>query len=110
MSSAMQSNPDQSLGLEQPTPVEPGETHVCSITPMIAKSQEAFCRDLAELLNSRYGWWVAYHGDERLGFGRTQTELYEECFRRGLTDDQFVVRCVMPDAADNPGELLTPWG
>jgi hypothetical protein len=43
-----------------------------------------------------------------VGFARKQIDLYEECFRRGLTDDQFVVRCVMPDAADEDVECLTP--
>jgi hypothetical protein len=61
------------------------------------------------LLKDRLGWWVAYHGNERHGFARKEIDLYEECFRRGLTDDQFVVRCVMPDAADEYVECLTPW-
>ncbi|MBI3466586.1 MAG: hypothetical protein HY000_26530 [Planctomycetes bacterium] len=63
---------------------------------MIQRSQEAFRRDLPELLKKRRGQWVAYHGDERIGFGRTETLLYQECFRRGLTDDAFVVRMVVP--------------
>ena len=66
------------------------------IPPMIQRSQEAFGRDLPELLKKRRGQWVAYHGDERIGFGRTETQLYQECFRRGLTDDEFVVRIVVP--------------
>ena len=70
MSSAMQSNPDQSLtGPEQLSPTDPAAEHVCTIPPMVAKSQEAFRRELPELLKNHYGQWVAYHGDERLGLG-----------------------------------------
>ncbi|HPM81004.1 MAG TPA: hypothetical protein PLF81_09905 [Candidatus Anammoximicrobium sp.] len=45
---------------------------------MIARSQAAFRRDLPELLKTHYWQWVAYHGDDRICFGRTQFELYEE--------------------------------
>jgi len=110
MSSAMQSNPDQSLaGQDQLPAAEPTAEHVSTISPMVAKSQEAFRHDLPDLLHDRYRWWVAYHGDERIGFAKSKRELYRQCLRRGLSEDQFVVRCVVPDAADNQGELLTPW-
>ena len=113
MSSAMHSNPDQSrrAGSQEPsTPVASPAEHVCSIAPMIARSQEAFRRDLPQLLKERYRWWVAYHGDERIGFGKTETELYKECFRRGLSEDEFVVRSIQPDAAEAIMEVeFTPW-
>lgn len=59
----------------------------------VLKSQRAFFRDLEHLLplRSRKRRWAAYHGDECIGFGRTETELYQECFRRGLRDDEFFV-------------------
>ena len=111
MSSAMQSNPEPSLASHEPSPpVVSAAEHVCGIPPMVAKSQEAFRRDLPQLLNERYRWWVAYHGDERIGFGKTETELYKECFRRGLTEDEFVVRSIQPDAADEIMEVaISPW-
>ncbi|MBW3538826.1 MAG: hypothetical protein KY476_01010 [Planctomycetes bacterium] len=59
--------------------------------PMITKSIAAFRRDLPELLKTHRGQWVAYHGDERIGFGRSKTDLYEACFRGGLSRDDFVV-------------------
>jgi len=62
-----------------------------------------------ELLKSRDGWWVAYHGDERIGFASSQRKLHQECLRRGLTDDQFLVCGIFPGAADDTAELLTPW-
>src|SRR5258708_5979138 len=45
------------------------------IPPGIRRSQEAFWRDLPELLKTKPWWtrkrdWVAYHGDERVGFPR----------------------------------------
>ena len=110
MSSAMQSGPEQSVtSSEQVSTSEPTTGHACGISPMIAKSQEAFRRDLPQLLKSRYRWWVAYHGDERLGFGKTETQLYKECFRRDLTEDDFVVRSIQPDAAEEIMEVtFTP--
>ena len=59
--------------------------------PMIQKSIDAFRHDLPELLKTHPGKWVGYHGDERIGFGKTPTELYQRCFARGLTRDDFIV-------------------
>ena len=73
--------------------------------PMIQRSIDAFRRDLPELLKTHYGKWVAYNGDERIGFGRTETDLYEECFRRGLTRDDFVVSAIEPCAFDPDEEI-----
>jgi hypothetical protein len=77
------------------------------IAPLVARSQAAFRRDLPELLKTHYRQWVAYHGENRIGFGRTQFELYDECYRRGLHDDQFVVRSIEPEMPDeiDPAEL-----
>src|SRR4030081_3704704 len=43
----------------------------------IRRSQDAFFRDLPELLEdeSLLGQWVAYHGDERVRIGPTQDEV-----------------------------------
>lgn len=110
MSSAMQSNSDKLLaGQSAETPAESTVGHVCTIAPMVAKSQEAFRRELPELLRRRHGWWVAYHGDERIGFAQTEIELVEECLRRGLTEDQFIIQGILPDAADEDVEIITPW-
>jgi hypothetical protein len=66
------------------------------IPPIIQQSLEAFRRDLAQLLRERPGQWVAYSGDRRLGFGRTKTELYQECLRQGYDPEQFVVDLIEP--------------
>lgn len=67
------------------------------ISPLVAQSQAAFRRDLPELLKKRHGQWVAYHGDECIGFGRSQIELYQQCVRRGLKDEDFVVWGITPE-------------
>ena len=69
--------------------------------PAIRKSIEAFRRDLPELLKSYPGKWVAYHGDERVGIGKTETELYQRCFARGLTRDDFIVGFTEPGAFED---------
>ncbi len=78
---------------------------IASIPPQLHRSQLAPVRELPMLLplRSRTHRWVAYHGDERLGLGRTETELYQECFRRGLRRDEIYVGRLEP--SDVP-----PWG
>jgi hypothetical protein len=74
------------------------------VAPGITRSIEAIRRDMPELLQKHRGKWVAYHGDERVGFGRTETKLYQDCHRRGLNRDEFFVGLVEPGAMDWPEE------
>jgi hypothetical protein len=69
------------------------------IPPLIERSQEAFRRDLPDLLKmkGRSRQWVAYHGDRRIGFAPTKTELYQECLRQGFQRGEFVVRSIEPE-------------
>ncbi len=60
-------------------------------SPVLAQSINAFYRDLPELLTSRAGTWVAYHGDRFLECAATETELYQRCLRQGLPEGKFVV-------------------
>jgi len=73
--------------------------------PMIQKSIDAFRRDLPELLQMNRGQYVAYHGDERIGIGRSQISLYDKCFQRGLTRDDFVV-CGIDEGVFDPDEEI----
>jgi hypothetical protein len=75
------------------------------IEPLILRSMQAFWRDLPELLRNKRnkGKWVAYRGDERVGLGKSQTEMFQECFRRGLQDGEFYVGKIEPDD-------IPPWG
>ena len=75
------------------------------MTYLIFQSQQAFWRDLAELLTlkSRKRRWVAYHGEKRIGFAKTCTELYQACLLLGLQRGQFYVGFLEP--RETP-----PWG
>ncbi len=68
--------------------------------PMLVRSLEAFRRDLPQLLQTDCGKWVAYHGDRQVGLGRTQTELYQKGFARGLKPDEFLVCSIEPEIPD----------
>jgi hypothetical protein len=58
----------------------------------IRLSQEAFRRDLPQLLEQKrlVGQWVAYHRHERIGIARDAAALLRECCKRGLEDDCYV--------------------
>jgi hypothetical protein len=103
----MHPKPDTPTGAVQGLPPEaagslPASQLPTAISPMIQRCQEAFRRDLPELLRmkSRNRQWVAYHGDKRIGFGRTKTELYQQCLRAGLRRGEFVVRAIEPEPPD----------
>ncbi len=74
------------------------ETHLPDPVPDavssgVSKSQAALRRELPALLANEkvFHWWVAYHGDERVGVARTKIELIAECLRRGLAHDECYV-------------------
>ncbi len=67
---------------------------------LVQQGQDAFHRDLRELLRLYPGKWVAYSGDKRIGIGDTETELYKRCFTMGLKRGQFVVRSIEPQVED----------
>jgi len=71
----------------------------CAIPPGILRSQEAFRRDLPQLLQNKrlFRQWVAYHEATRIGIAPSEDDLYEECFRRGLREEEFVVCCIVPE-------------
>jgi hypothetical protein len=73
------------------------------VPPGILRSQEAFWRDLRQLLSQRKlrGRWVCYHGGERIGIG-THEELIRECRRRGVADDSYYLGRIRP-------RELPPW-
>jgi hypothetical protein len=84
--------------LHQPNP---------EIPPGVLRSQQAFWQDLPELLKKKRnrGKWAAYHGSERVAIGRTDVEVYRECFRRGLESGEFYVGKLKADPDGIP-----PWG
>jgi hypothetical protein len=78
------------------------------IPPLIERGLRAFLCDLPELLRKYEGQWVAYSGDRRLGISRSKSELTQQCLRRGLRRDEFVVRGIGPEGSDeiDPAEFL----
>jgi hypothetical protein len=62
----------------------------------IRKSKDAFFRDLADLIGdpSLRGKWVAYHGDERIGIAADDEPLINECRRRGLAADEYILETI----------------
>jgi hypothetical protein len=61
-------------------------------TPRLREKGEAsFYRDLSAILAERGPTWVAYYGDEQIGFGKSKSELFERCLKQGLSADEFIV-------------------
>jgi hypothetical protein len=52
--------------------LEPSLLADMKVPPMIQKAMEKHRRDLPELMKRHADQWVAYHGEERLEFGRSQ--------------------------------------
>jgi hypothetical protein len=73
------------------------------VAPAIQKSLDAFRAALPELLKNKTPdqEWVAFCGDELITFGRTKTEAYQECFRRGLKFGTFIVWSIEPGALND---------
>jgi hypothetical protein len=76
--------------------------HQCDADPV-----QAFYRDLPQLLQERPGQWVAYYGNQQLGFGATSTELYRECLRRGLAPEDIGLFSIEP-AMPSPVHVSWP--
>lgn len=96
--------PSLTAGVHRSNTGAAGESQVpdnAPIAEMIQRSTRAFERDLPDLLKSHYRQWVAYHGEQCLGFARTETQLYQRCLRQNLREDEFVVRSVEPLMADD---------
>jgi len=70
------------------------------IEPMIKLALEKHRRDLPELMKTHPNQWVAYLGDQRLGFGRPKRKLYFKYVDRGLNPDDLIVLAVEPELPD----------
>jgi len=89
--------------------IEPRSVEELHIPEGIRKSQEAFFRDLPELLKDRRlrGKYVAYHGNERIGIARDDVPLIRECLRRGLERDEYDILIIEPQSPE-PEEIDYP--
>jgi hypothetical protein len=72
------------------------------ISPAIQRSLEAFRAALPELLKAKTERqvWVAFCGDQLVGFGRTKAHLFQVCRERGIARGTFVIRMVEPKTTD----------
>ncbi len=94
---------DDELDLDPPAPPDepPLERSIIAdmeVPPMIQQALDKHRRDLPELMKKHARQWVAYHGEQRLGFGRSKRKLYRKYLDRGLSIDELVVLGVEPVA------------
>jgi len=80
--------------------LEPSVLADMKVPPMIQKAIERHRRDLPELMKRHADQWVAYRGEERLEFGRSQWALYHKYLDRGLSPDELIVLGVEPELPD----------
>src|SRR5262249_4311215 len=75
----------------------------------IRRSQDAFFRDLPELLkdDSLLGQYVAYCGDERIRIAPSDVPLIREINHRGIKDDEFDLFVIRPQGRE-PEEVTFP--
>jgi hypothetical protein len=67
---------------------------------------ETYRRNLSRLLEERRGQWVAYHGDQLVGFAKTDLELYQECDRRGYRGRDYVIEYIEFDLPGGPDDII----
>jgi len=65
-------------------------------TDIKQRALDTFLRDLPELYKERPGQFVAYRGEERLGFSKEQYLMYQDCLSRGFDLEEIVVFCIEP--------------
>lgn len=78
------------------------------VSPLGVQAENAFYRNLPELLKKHCRQWVAYRGNECVGFARTETELYQRCLQRGFKPEDFVVLYVHHRALYDHEEIDLP--
>jgi hypothetical protein len=68
------------------------------VPPGIVRSQQAFWRDLPELLRDKrnHGKTVCYHGDQRIGISTSDEPLVRACLRQGIPDDAYDLFIIGP--------------
>jgi hypothetical protein len=73
----------------------------------IRLSQEAYRRDLPELLkqNNLARQWVAYHRHERIGIARDGQSLRKKCYKLGLAVDEFFLGWIAPCGLEEEEEV-----
>jgi hypothetical protein len=68
-----------------------------AIPAIVQRARVAWRGDLPKLLATNRGQWVAYHGEQQAGIGRSKTELVQQCLRAGLNRGEFLVLRIEPE-------------
>jgi hypothetical protein len=100
----MSTTPLSSPGLLPPTPTDEALRQLEDalgerMSPMVQQARAVFRRDLPTLLQEHPGRWIAYGAAGRLMIGDTKTQLHQECLRRGLRRDEFLVLRIERDGS-----------
>lgn len=77
------------------------------IPPLIALATQTFLRDLPELLKKRHLHWVAYSGDNQIGFARNPFKLRRQCQALGLKPTEYYVYRIEPDPFPEEVEIVS---
>jgi hypothetical protein len=75
-----------------------------SMPPLIWYGEDAYLRDLRELLKNYRGQWVVYSGDRRVGITRTDRQALELAAKEGLKGNEFLLRLIDPSDLE-----YVPW-
>jgi hypothetical protein len=75
--------------------------HYDRLDKLIQRAHGTFLRELPELLKSHRGQYVAYHGDQRLGFNRDSTKLIKQWHARGVPQGELGIFLVRPEIPDD---------
>jgi len=77
-----------------------GSISSAGVSDLLQRAEAAFRRDLPQLLEEQPGRWVAYRGDQRVGFSDDDFELYRRCQEQGYDLEEFIVEYVEPRGGD----------
>src|SRR5207253_8144930 len=71
------------------------------------QAHRAFLGDLADLLQTHLGQWVAYRGKTRLCIESGKTGLLQKCLGKGIEPKELLVRKIHPGAGEPPSLFIS---
>lgn len=83
-----------------PRPGAGGGAMDVQLPPGIDRALRVLKANLSDLLARHPGAWAACDGAAVRYVGTSWQTLYDRCLDEGLHPDEFVVRCLLPDAVD----------
>lgn len=70
------------------------------LPPGIVKALRVFKAHFPKLLKKYPQQWAACDSERLLFVGKSWDTIYKRCLKRGLKEDEFIVLCLLPDAAE----------